>query len=72
MKYGDKLAGNSTNCAYIGEQIQGEVCEINKKYREALGHYQKMYELLPLDTGNKTDFMDDILRIKNKLMEIKQ
>ena len=39
---------------------------------EALGHYQKMYELLPSDTGNKTDFMDDVLRIKNKLMEIKQ
>ena len=72
MKYGEELAGNSTNCAYIGEQIQGEVCEINKNYNKALGHYQKMYELLPSDTGNKTDFMDDVLRIKNKLMEIKQ
>ena len=44
----------------------------NKKYIQAIGHYQKIYELLPSDTGNKTDFMDDVLRIKNKLMEIKQ
>ena len=35
----------------------------NEKYIEALGHYQKMYELLLSDTGNKTDFMDDVLRI---------
>ena len=45
---------------------------INEKYNKALGHYQKMYELLPSDTVNKTDFMDDILRIKNRLMEIKR
>ena len=44
----------------------------NEKYIEALGHYQKMYELLPSDKGNKADFIDDIFRKKNKLMEIKQ